>query len=240
MMEDMLSLFLLLGFGFVSGLRHGIDVDHIAAITDIVSSQPLRSRGLFYSTLYALGHGVMIVVLGLLVITVGQSLPESVDRVFGKIVGITLILLGLYVIFSIFRQGRNFTMQSRYLLVFSAIQFGYHKLLHNFNRSHHHPKVKEEKYAAKSAFGIGIIHGAGAETPTQVAALVALLGIGGGLRGILFLSLFVLGIFISNLVIAIFSSFGFEKAKQKNNVYLAIGFLTAFFSLVVGVIFLLE
>lgn len=230
----------LLGFGFITGIRHGIDVDHIAAIGDIVSSQRLLARGVFYSTLYALGHGVMVVILGLLVMTIGQSLPESVDRIFGKIVGVSLLLLGIYVLWSLVGHRNNFKLKSRWMLVFDAINFGYHKLLHNFKLTHHHPKFKEEKYQSKSAFGVGLIHGVGAETPTQIAAFAALVGIGGGTKGVLFLLLFVSGIFLSNLVIAIFSSFGFGKARQKNNVYLIIGLVTALFSLVVGGIFLLE
>lgn len=237
-MEGAVSFILLLGFGFVSGLRHGIDIDHIAAITDIVSSQKRQATGFFYTVLYAAGHGIMVIALGAIILLIGHSLPEEIDYIFGKIVGVTLILLGLYVLVSVVRDGRNFQMKSRWMLVFDALQSGWHKLLHNFELSHKHPQLKEEKYGGRTAFGIGLIHGVGAETPTQIAALAVLWGIGGGLKGFLFLFLFVLGIFISNMSIALFTSFGFVKAKQKNNVYLAIAFLTALFSLVVGVLFL--
>lgn len=238
-MEDLFSLAILLSFGLVSGIRHGIDIDHIAAITDITSSQSSRARGLLYAVLYALGHGAMVVVLGLLVLTLGQRLSEPLDMLFGKIVGVTLILLGIYVIISIVREGQRFKIKSRWMLIFDALQFGYHKLLHNFNLSHEHPKVKEEKYAARTSFVIGAIHGVGAETPTQVAALTTLLGIGGGVRGMVFLILFVGGIFLSNLVVAGFSSFGYRKLKQKGSFYILIGALTALFSLVVGTLFVL-
>lgn len=235
-----MDLFFLLGFAFVTGVRHGIDFDHIAAITDIVGSQRHLSRGLIYSSLYAFGHGVMVVVLGILLILLGQRLPPSLDFVFGKMVGVTLIILGIYVLFSIVRYGSHFQMRSRFMLVFSAIKFGYHKLLHNFDFSHKHPKLKEEKYGYKSAFGIGLIHGVGAETPTQIAALAALVSIGNGAKAALFLLFFVLGIFSSNLAVAILSSYGYFKARRRNKLYLAIGLLTALFSLTVGVIFLQE
>lgn len=239
MIEQFWGFIALLIFGFITGLRHGIDIDHIAAITDIVGSQRHRRAGLFYSSLYAFGHGVMVVLLGIILIFIGQRLPPSIDLVFEKIVGVTLIILGVYVLLSMVRYGSHFQMRSRWMLVFSAIRFGYHKLLHNFDFSHKHPKLKEEKYGAKSAFGIGLIHGVGAETPTQVAALAALVGIGGGLKAVLFLILFVLGIFSSNLLVAVFSSYGYLKARHKNKIYLIIGFLTALFSLTVGIIFLI-
>lgn len=237
-MDSVISLSLLLGFGFITGIRHGVDVDHIAAIGDITSSQSSRTRGLYYATLYAIGHGVMVVLLGLFLLVVGQAIPKSVDSIFGKIVGGTLLILGLYVLISLARQRSNFRMKSRWMLIFDAIQFGYHKLLHNFKLSHEHPRLKEERYAPGTAFGIGVIHGVGAETPTQIAALAALIGIGGGTIGILFLLLFVLGIFLSNFAIAWFSSVGFLKAKQQSKLFMLIGSLTAVFSLVVGVLFL--
>lgn len=89
------------------------------------------------------------------------------------------------------------------------------------------------------SFGIGLIHGVGAETPTQVAALVALVGIGGGVKSALFLLFFVLGIFFSNLAVALLSSYGYLKARQKNKLYLIIGLLTALFSLLVGTLFII-
>lgn len=234
-----MEFLLLLLFGFVAGIRHGIDLDHIAAIADITSSQE-RGKGIWFAALYGLGHGVVVIFLGLLLIVIRQSLPEPIDAIFGKIVGATLILLGLYVFYSLFKHGKNFRLKSRWMLVFDAIQFGYHKLLHNFDLSHQHPKRGEGKYQSKSAFAIGMIHGIGAETPTQVTALATVLGIGGGVKGIIFLLFFVSGIFISNLSVATFSSLGYMQMKKQNTLYVAVGLLTAVFSLVVGTLFLIR
>lgn len=235
-MDDFAGVFLLL-FGLVTGIRHGIDIDHIAAITDIVTSQTSRNRGVFFAILYALGHSVMVIILGVLVMLAGQNIPQRLDIFFGRIVGITLIVLGLYVLYSLFYYGDNFKLKSRWMLIFDAITFGYHKLLHNFDLSHHHPKRREEKYGIATTFGVGIIHGIGAETPTQIAALAALIGIGGGVRGMLFLSSFVLGIFLANTTVAYLSSIGFLAAR-KWRIYILVGLLTAIFSIIVGINFL--
>ena len=44
--------------GFLFGFRHGIDWDHIAAITDITSSQDDRRQGVVFGTIYAAGHAL--------------------------------------------------------------------------------------------------------------------------------------------------------------------------------------
>lgn len=229
MLYELLALF---GFALVVGIRHGFDLDHIAAITDITSSQSESFLGFLYAGLYALGHGLVVILLGIILLTIGQNIPEGLDTLFGKFVGITLIILGAYVLYSIFKDRKNFRLKSRWMLVFNAIQYGYHKLLHNFKTSHHHPTIPP--------FGIGMIHGVGAETPTQVGAFLVLLGIGGGIKAILFLMFFVLGIFISNLAVAGLSLYGYKKLMKNQSIYIGIGIMTGIFSIVLGILFLIK
>ena len=109
-----------LGFG----LRHGIDWDHIAAITDITSSQDLSRTSMIFATLYALGHGAVVFCLGVVAILLGDLLPDSVDGFMGRIVGVTLIILGVYVVYSLVKHGRDFRMRSRWMLIFSGVRHG--------------------------------------------------------------------------------------------------------------------
>ncbi len=62
------------------GFRHGIDWDHIAAITDITSSQEERRQALLFGTLYALGHALVVFALGVVAIVVGKELPAVSTR----------------------------------------------------------------------------------------------------------------------------------------------------------------
>src|SRR5438876_3159375 len=105
---------------FWFGFRHGIDWDHIAAITDITSSQESRRQAIEFGTLYALGHALVVLTLGSLAIVAGENLPSSVNDVMTRIVGVTLLLLGVYVFFSLIRHGRDFRLRSRWMLVFTG------------------------------------------------------------------------------------------------------------------------
>lgn len=237
-MAQLLGNFSILAFALIAGIRHGFDLDHIAAISDITSSQKSAYLGLFYSGLYASGHGIVVIILGILLLAIGQNIPQGLDLIFGKFIGITLIGLGIYVLYSIWRHGRNFKYKSKWMLMFDAISFGYHKLLHRFEFTHRHSKVASEKYGTMSVTGIGMIHGLGAETPTQVSVLLALSGIGGGQFAIYFLLLFVIGIFLSNILVAFFSAFGFMQIKSHRRIYLISGIITAIFSIFLGFNFL--
>ncbi|MGH9137900.1 MAG: hypothetical protein ACRD0G_12765, partial [Acidimicrobiales bacterium] len=101
-------------FGF--GLRHGVDWDHVAAIADL-SSGGDRRRSVVLATLYAAGHAVVVVVLGSLAVIAGDYLPPAVDSVMGRVVGVTLLVLGGYVLYGLARHGRRFRMRSRWALV---------------------------------------------------------------------------------------------------------------------------
>ncbi len=95
----MTPLLLLSTFGL--GLRHGIDWDHLAAITDITGSEYERRRAGWLALLYALGHGASVMALGSLAILAGERLPDWIDPVMERVVGVTLLVLAVMLVRSL-------------------------------------------------------------------------------------------------------------------------------------------
>lgn len=258
----------LLVSGFWFGVRHGIDWDHIAAIADITGSQEERRGALWLGTVYVLGHAAVVFVLGLIAIAFGDLLPAGIDAAMGRVVGVTLVALGVYVFVSLIRHGRDFRLRSRWMLLFSGIRRGSRwvrsrlsngvgeeardagsgdpSLLHHGHHGrpgHHHHGTPEpddtfRNYGTGTALGVGMIHGVGAETPTQVLIFIAAAGAGGTAVGVAVLLAFIVGLVLSNSVITIGSAVGFLSASRNFAVYAAVGVLTAVFSLILGVLFL--
>ncbi len=274
------------------GFRHGIDWDHIAAITDITSSQEERRQALVFGTLYALGHALVVFMLGMIAIVVGKKLPEGVDVVMTRVVGVTLLLLGVYVFVSLIRHGRDFRLRSRWMLIFTGVRKGvrwirarrtsggqrgagslqtaghegpddrlspvlvgahegvdaedapmWHHGHHGRRGHHHHSRPEPDEtfmnYGKVTSFSVGMIHGIGAETPTQVLVFLAVAGAGGVFSGILVLVVFISGLLTSNSLITLGSAFGFLKASKNFAIYASVAVLTGVFSLVIGTIFVL-
>jgi hypothetical protein len=94
-------------------------------------------------------------------------------------------------------------------------------------------------YGRATSFGIGMIHGVGAETPTQLLIFLTAAGAGGKAAGMLLLCCFLAGLLTSNSVVALAGAFGFVGAARKFWLYATISVVTASFSLVIGSIFLL-
>src|SRR6185503_14356994 len=264
-----------LGSAFLFGFRHGIDWDHLAAITDITSSQEDRRLSVLFGTIYALGHALVVFLIGTAAILIGEKLPEGVDAVMGRIVGFTLILLGVYVFVSLIRHGRDFRLRSRWMLIFSGVRRGvrwakgkvrsrdtamgggpavavaageemaapsWHHGHHGRPGHHHHAEPEPDdafmNYGQATAFGVGMIHGIGAETPTQLLIFLSAAGAGGTGVGIVVLLSFIVGLLSSNTLITLGSAFGFLRASKNFPLYAGVAIVTGVFSLVIGTIFL--
>ena len=63
-MMDPVNLRLALLSAAVLGFRHGLDYDHIAAITDISSVQARPRDAMRYGLLYVAGHATTVALLG--------------------------------------------------------------------------------------------------------------------------------------------------------------------------------
>ena len=232
----------LIGTGLGLGLRHGVDWDHIAAITDVTGTQPERAKALRLGTLYALGHASVVVALGLAALWAGSTLPESMDAAMEVIVGVTLISLGLWLVYSLLRDGADYRLRSRWMLVFAGVKRAGRWLDGKLTgRVHAHPHTAETRsaYGEGTAYGIGAIHGVGAETGSQVLLFAAAAGATSNLSGTLLLVAFVVGLLVSNSAITLGSVLGFSGSRTHRIAYVGLGVVTAVFSLTVGALFLL-
>jgi high-affinity nickel-transport protein len=108
---------------------------------------------------------------------------------------------------------------------------------------HHHERPESDdgflNYSRWTALGVGMIHGIGAETPTQLLVFLAAAGAGGRTAGVIVLVAFIVGLLSSNSLITLGSAFGFLRASRNFPLYATVAVLTGAFSLVIGSIFLL-
>jgi len=219
------------------GFRHGFDYDHIAAITDITSLQVNPRRAMRLGLLYALGHAVTVAVLGSLVVFFQLSLPHGIDSIAERLVGLTLVVLGIYVLGSLFKGAQP--PRSRAAIIVNSLRWFHWKV-----RGHWHPHLPRPEssnwsYDAKSVFGIGVIHGLGAETPTQLGIFFLSASLGGLSKGFLGLGMFLAGLLLMNTLMTAAATGFFGFSTKASRFQFAITALTAAYSLIVGSIFLL-
>ena len=84
-----------LALGFVLGLRHALDPDHIAAMATIVSRERSFARAALQGGAWGIGHTASLLAAGLAVILIGAPLPASWSRWFELLVAAMLVFLGV-------------------------------------------------------------------------------------------------------------------------------------------------
>jgi high-affinity nickel permease len=222
-------------FASLLGVRHGLDWDHLTAIADLVGVPGQRTRrSLGLALWYCLGHGTVIVVLGLLVGVLGLHLPPELDRASEMVVGATLVLMGLLVLSQVWRQGSGYQFAGRW----STLLHAFDRLRHRGQPHTHSPLSRQ--LSLRAAMGVGVLHGTGAETPTLVVLFATAAAAGSSDAAALVLLAFVVGLIASDLTVALLWLSGRVGTIRVPGGQLALGVLTSVSSLVVGFLFLFE
>lgn len=231
----------LVGTGLGLGLRHGIDWDHIAAISDVTSSQRNRVRSIVMGTLYAVGHAAVVIVLGLLAIWAGSTLPDSFDPFMDALVGVTLTLLGAWILLSLAKNRGRLVLRSRWMLLADSARNGYRKFRPQTIEPGSPAAPEQRTYGATASTTVGVIHGIGAETGTQALLLASAAGATSAAAGSFLLVAFAIGLVASNLLITVASTYGFAAGvRSRRIVTTTFGVAIATFSLVIGTLFLFQ
>ena len=179
--------------------------------------------------------------LGLLAILASEFLPDWIDPVMGRVVGVTLIALATYLFFSLYQyaRGGEFHLRSRWMLVFVSVRRGYGLLMARLFKRPPHDHPHKGQYGARTAFGVGLIHGVGAETGTQALVIASVVGATSRASAVVVLMAFVVGLLVSNSLVTIATTTGFISSQRRQWLYAAAGLVAAVFSLVLGVAFVL-
>jgi hypothetical protein len=213
----------------VLGFRHGLDYDHIAAISDISSVQSRAKDALRFGLLYVAGHATTVAVLGGAAVAFRISLPASTDRWAERLVGITLLVLGVYVLGTMLRRpsirlpsgqatGHPHThARTRITLLINGLLWVYWRLSRIFGGTRGEaPQVFKDGYGASSTFLVGVIHGLGAETPTQLLLFLLAANLGGTAAGLLGLLMFIVGLVLMNTLMCALAAglFSVDKLRR--------------------------
>ena len=238
----LLSASLLLGF------RHGLDIDHIAAISTLNSRKHSREEGLKLSFFYVIGHALVVFILGVAVITFGLALPQSLEILFTKCVGVTLVILGIFVFRDLARFRDDFMIRSRVTLLASSVAGSIEKLsfrkgkdgLYEDSRTGFPDRFahSNHKSEGRGAVIIGMVHGVGVESPTQIALLATSSSLGGTSTGIMALFAWIFGLMSANALFAVGASYGMLQAGRSKKIYTSFGVCFALLSVGMGLCYM--
>lgn len=147
------SLLATLAVGFVLGLRHALDADHVVAVSTLVAREKNLWKSTSIGAIWGLGHTATLFGMGFLIIVLGFQIPASLSHWLEFGVAAMLIFLGARTLFQ-WRCGQGH---------FCTHQHGAHSHTH-FHQKGAHQCGEEAIFtpnesAPHHSFWVGMVHG---------------------------------------------------------------------------------
>ncbi len=204
--------------GFLLGLKHATDADHVVAVATIVKDYKNAFRGLWVGASWGLGHTTPLLILGILILVFKDVVMDSYEDVahyFELGVGIMLVFLGLQV---------YWTLKKGQLHVHHHDHDGdSHLHIHGTHDSKENPSVQKlhgifspgKPFFRMKSFVIGMVHGMAGSAAVMLALLPT---IDSFLSGLWYLLLFGAGTVLSMAIITIGLSVPFAMSGSRDKV----------------------
>lgn len=151
-----------LTLGFLLGLRHATDADHVVAVSTIVSEYRNAWRGIWVGGSWGLGHTTPLLILGIIILAFKEVVLERYETIvpgFEFAVGVMLVLLGVQVYWNLRRDRLHLHQHSH--------DSGPHVHIHATHDESADPEVERphgfmragKPFFRMKSYAIGFVHG---------------------------------------------------------------------------------
>jgi hypothetical protein len=101
-------MFGILGLGFLLGMQHALEADHVAAVSSIAARRSHVADIVKHGLTWGLGHTLTLFIFAGAAILLGRAIPESIARPIETAVGLMLVGLGAHVLWRLWRDRVHF------------------------------------------------------------------------------------------------------------------------------------
>ena len=221
-MIDTFQLTSLLGLGFILGLKHTFDPDHIVAVSTIVSQAKGIRRSLLQGLLWGLGHTATLFIAGALILVFKIAIPPKLSLIFELLVGVVLIILGINVLARLFRVRIHLHKHKHDKVI--------HAHLHSHEKPSSHEDPASHTHAHKS-FMVGMLHGLAGSAALM---LIVLASVGSISHGLFYIGSFGAGLTIGMLIVSGIISLPFIFTERFDRFNLILKIITGLVSISLG------
>jgi len=225
------SALTLLGLGLSFGLKHAGDVDHVVAVSTIVSQQRNLLRAAAVGALWGLGHTFTILVVGGLVLGFRLAISVAVAGWLELAVALMIIVLGILALKRVFQGRKDVHIHRHQHDGISHVHIHFHDPEKEHSRSSSHSHGISE--LGVKPLLIGAVHGlAGSAALT----LIVLTQTSSVILGLLYLLCFGAGAAIGMLLLSGLIGLPFALTERRltglhNGLQMAAGALSIAFGL---------
>lgn len=102
----------ILGVGFLLGMQHALEADHVAAVSSIAARRINVFDIVKHGLTWGLGHTITLFLFGGAALLLGHAIPERLSLSLETAVGIILVVLGADVLWRLWRERVHFHRHS--------------------------------------------------------------------------------------------------------------------------------
>src|SRR5947207_2548021 len=102
------NMFAIAALGFLLGMQHALEADHIAAVSSIAARRTHVGDIVKHGLTWGVGHTLTLFMFAGAAILLGRAIPDSVAKPIEAAVGIMLIGLGAHVLWRLWRDRVHF------------------------------------------------------------------------------------------------------------------------------------
>jgi len=206
------SLFFALGLGFLLGLKHAVEADHLVAVTTIVSEQRSVWRSARVGALWGVGHTASLLIAGVLVILLQVTIPARVASLLEFAVALMIIVLGTRILYLLLRNRRRVHLHSHTHdgRAHTHLHFHEESGAHAPAKSHAHDEAPHKASWGWRPLVVGMVHGLAGSALLTLFVLTEVVGRSGSrLLGLAYLLVFGIGSIGGMLLMSVLISLPF-------------------------------
>jgi len=143
----------MLMFGFVLGLKHAVEADHVAAVSTIASEQPSIIRSSFVGAFWGVGHTISLLLAGAAIVVFHINISSRISLALEFAVGVMLVVLGSGALLKLWRGGHLHIHVHKHGGRLHAHPHIHEQQKHEATHSHHGLKLHRRPLI------VGMIHG---------------------------------------------------------------------------------
>ncbi len=176
-----------LALGFLIGVQHAFEADHVAAVSSLVSGERSAKHMVSLGAIWGLGHTLILMLVGGGAVLLGLAVEPTFAEWLELCVGLMLVLLGAHVLYRLYRDRVHFH-RHRHGTEPPHLHAHSHRGEHGHDHSRHHHVHPDTAWVRPLA--VGVMHGlagtaavvvltaAAQTTPQMGLAYIGLFGLG--------------------------------------------------------------
>lgn len=220
------TIYSVLALGFILGIKHAIEPDHVIAVSTIASQSKKLWNASLAGVFWGIGHTATLFIVGIILIFMKGEIPEKWSLSLEFLVGIMLVYLGVKTILSF----KNIHMHHH-------VHDGEdHKHVHSHKKhGKHEHKIQHKKPRYLQSLLIGLVHGLAGSGAMVLLTMSTVKSIG---EAAIYIIIFGAGTVIGMLFFTTIIGIPFVISKNRKGISGSLGLATGVISTLFGIYYM--